>query len=224
MLQPDSPRPIVLIAGEPDFNPVILRRAFDVRRYSPQTPVDRGAAAIVLDFRRNGAAAIEATRARNPAPLLAILARNVLPACRIEALEAGADDVLSVPYEDAELVARVRALIRRGPPLRPSAEDSGLQIDLARQRVRRHGCEIAVTPTEIDLLTALARRPGAVVSPARLNAAVDGALRPMSAAALYTTISALRQKLHAAGLPSAIRTVRCRGYALADDVAAEIRY
>jgi len=222
--QSDVPRPVVLVSGQPPFNPMVLRDEFDVRRQLSQTLVDGDAAAIVVDFGRDGSAGIRATRARHPAPLLAILKRDAPVACRVEALDAGADDVLSVPYEDAELVARLHALMRRGRAIQPAGEDDALVIDLPRQRVRRHGCDLDVTPTELDLLCALARRPGVVVSRLRMNAAVAGAPRPMTAAALYTTISALRQKLQTAGIPHAIRTVRRRGYALADDLAVHVRH
>lgn len=109
-------------------------------------------------------------------------------------------------------------------PHRATHEDVDLEIDLARFRVRRRGCDVDVTPTELGLLSTLARRPGVVVSPTRLNGTSSGAFRPMTAASLYTMICSLRQKLHAAGLPYAIRTVRSRGYALADDLVVHFRH
>jgi DNA-binding response OmpR family regulator len=215
-------RPVVVVmTTEPQLEPLILRVVFEVRKVAANAPIASDTAAIVLAPAGDAAPAVRALRDRTPLPMLAVLAREAPAAGRVDALEAGADDVVSGSFDDAELVARVRALIRRARPAQALDDDSDLAIDLSRHRVRARGNDVDLSPMEFDFLAALAKQPGLVASPASLSAATFG--KTLSTAMLYTTVSMLRRKLQAAGLPEAIRTVRSRGYALSDDTVAEVR-
>jgi two-component system copper resistance phosphate regulon response regulator CusR len=102
-------------------------------------------------------------------PVMALTARDQIEQ-RVAGLEAGADDYLVKPFAFPELVARVRALLRRSETAeRTEIQVADLVIDLAGRRVRRSGQEIELTPREFDLLVYLARRPGATVSRAMLE-------------------------------------------------------
>jgi DNA-binding response OmpR family regulator len=215
-------RPIVVvITTEPQLDPLILRVVFDVRKLPAHAPLAPDTAAIVLAPAGDPSPAIRALRDRTMLPMIAVLAREAPVSGRVDALEAGADDVVSAPFDDAELVARVRALIRRAQPVQPLGDDSDLAIDLSRHRVRARGNDVDLSPIEFTFLATLAKQPGLVASPASLSAAAFG--KNLSTAMLYTTASMVRRKLQAAGLPEAIRTVRSRGYALTDVTVAEVR-
>src|SRR5437867_8095211 len=101
-------------------------------------------------------------------PVLMLTARDDV-SDRIQGLDAGADDYLVKPFDFGELLARLRALIRRGPTERPSVVTVGdLQIDPAKRIVMRANNEVELTPREFALLEFLAKHAGEVVSRARL--------------------------------------------------------
>jgi DNA-binding response OmpR family regulator len=153
-------------------------------------------------------------RARTDAPALLIL-DEAGPADRIDALEHGADDVLVRPVDVPELLARLRAVIRRVVRPAPSVLRAGdLEINLEASSVRRGKREVALSPTELSLLTVLARSNGAVVPRARLIDEVWGSDKHASATTVHTFVSYLRAKLEDAGTAPLLRTVRGVGYAL----------
>src|SRR5919198_5958098 len=128
--------------------------------------------AVVLDVMlpgRDGFSVCKAMRRQERwSPVLLLTARDQV-ADRIRGLDAGADDYLVKPFDFGELLARLRALIRRGPTERPSVVTVGdLQIDPAKRIVMRADDEIELTPREFALLEFLARHAGEVVSRARL--------------------------------------------------------
>ncbi|MFO7253657.1 MAG: response regulator transcription factor, partial [Actinomycetes bacterium] len=133
----------------------------------------------------------------------------------VEALDNGADDYLCKPFSYAVLLARLRALVRRGGRERPVAITVGdLVVDPAGLRCRRGEAEIALTPKEFAVLYALARRAGQVVSKAELleeawDFAYDG---DPSIVEVY--ISALRRKIDAPFGRASLVTVRGAGYRL----------
>ncbi len=153
-------------------------------------------------------------RARTDVPVLLIL-DEAGPADRIEALEHGADDVLVQPVDVPELIARLRAVIRRVVRPAPSVLRAGdIEINLDSSSVRRGAREVALSPTELSLLTVLARSNGAVVPRARLINEVWGSEKHASATTVHTFVSYLRAKLEDAGTAPLVRTVRGVGYAL----------
>jgi DNA-binding response OmpR family regulator len=153
-------------------------------------------------------------RARTDAPVLLVL-DEAGPADRIDALEHGADDVLVQPVDVPELIARLRAVIRRVVRPAPSVLRAGdLEINFDASSVRRGKREVALSPTELSLLTVLARSNGAVVPRARLINEVWGSEKHASATTVHTFVSYLRAKLEDAGTAPLVRTVRGVGYAL----------
>jgi two-component system, OmpR family, alkaline phosphatase synthesis response regulator PhoP len=123
---------------------------------------------LVLDLMLPGLDGLDVTRAlrRDPAtaqlPIIMLTAR-VEEADRLIGLELGADDYLTKPFSPRELVARIRAVLRRAEGVGSysgALRAGGLVIDLERRVVRRHGAPVDLTATEFDLLATLAREPG----------------------------------------------------------------
>jgi two-component system OmpR family response regulator len=169
--------------------------------------------AIVLDLMLPGvngfAVCRELRRAGRSMPVLMLTARTGV-ADRIRGLDAGADDYLVKPFDFGELLARLRALLRRGPVDRPTIVSIGdLRIDSGTRVVTRAGEEIELTAREYDVLELLARQPGRVVSRAELLdeiwADYDG-----SPNIIDVYVGYLRKKLGRA----LIRTVRGSGFVL----------
>jgi len=129
---------------------------------------------------------------------------------RIEGLGLGADDYLPKPFDFGELVARIRALMRRpGAALPPALCHGDLRLDSARRQVTRAGKELALNPKEFAVLEVLLAAGGAVVSSEELLERVwDEEADPFSQA-VKTTMSRLRAKL---GDPPVIETVTRSGY------------
>ena len=161
----------------------------------------------------DGVALCRALRERGQqVPVLMLTARDAL-SDRVAGLNAGADDYLTKPFEFEELLARVRALLRRSEMTRPPVlQAEGLTLDPASQQVTRDGVLVDLTPKEFSLLQALMRQPGAVVSRQRLAEQVwhnD----PLAIDNLIDAhVSKLRRKIDADGKPPLIETVRGRGF------------
>ena len=154
-------------------------------------------------------------RERTDAPLVLIL-RDGHAAERVAALESGADDVLAAPYDLAELIARLRAVMRRAHrplPSRLRVED--LEIDLDRHAVHRGERAIRLSPTEFAMVVVLARSAGSVVPAERLTSEVWGSAEGASPATLHTFMSGLRSKIEEPGRARLLETVRGVGYLLA---------
>jgi two-component system copper resistance phosphate regulon response regulator CusR len=157
------------------------------------------------------------------APILMLTARGE-PDQRVEGLDAGADDYLPKPYHFPELLARVRALLRRGPALATLVlEVEDLRIDTRARRVERAGKPVQLTTKEYALLEYLARRRGEVVGRADIAEHVwDDSFDPMSNL-IEVYIQRLRRKIDDGHPVRLIRTRRGSGYTLdtADADAAE---
>ena len=148
------------------------------------------------------------------APVVFLTARDALPD-RLAGFHAGGDDYLTKPFALAELVVRVRALLRRaGRAEVPVELGGGLRLDPAAHALRAGERSESLTPTEFRILAALAARAGDVVRRAELTAAAwpQGAI--VHANTLDTYIGRLRRKLEAVASARGIETVRGVGYAL----------
>ncbi|MEI9887630.1 MAG: response regulator transcription factor [Rhizomicrobium sp.] len=167
---------------------------------------------------------LRALRAANVATPILVLSRDAAISARVTALELGADDSLSRPYHKTELVARLRAIIRRSRALAQSLITiGGLSIDLEAKTAQIAGAEIPLTRTEYQMLEFLALRKGMTLSKdALLEHLYDGLEEP-STTTINVFICKLRKKLARAN-PGAsyIRTMWARGYQLRDPAAARI--
>jgi two-component system, OmpR family, response regulator len=170
----------------------------------------------VLDVRLpsgpDGLALARELRARGDAPVLFLSALGDLHD-RLAGFEAGGDDYLTKPFSTSELLVRIQALLRRSGRLEARAwQVADLVVDEAARTVTRDGTEVELTRTEFDLLAALGRNVGTVVSKSRLLAMVWG-FETYDENLVEVHISALRRKLEAAG-PRLVHTVRGVGYVL----------
>lgn len=147
-------------------------------------------------------------------PVLLLTARGDVRD-RVGGLDAGADDYLVKPFALAELIARVRALGRRGPILRDRTIAIGsISVDLERRCVSAHGRNLPLTAKELAIVEVLATRRG-VVPRELLVEAVWGEVNEASRATLDVLIGRIRRKLDGNG--ALLRTVRGLGYALESD-------
>jgi two-component system, OmpR family, copper resistance phosphate regulon response regulator CusR len=175
--------------------------------------------AIVLDVSlpgRDGFSVCRELRAYGSAvPILMLTARDAVES-RIEGLDAGADDYLTKPFDFRELLARLRALIRRGahPPAADQFVVGDLAFDVRARRVLVGVQVLALTAREYALLEHLARRADAVVGRADIAEHVwDERYEPFSNV-IDVYVQRLRRKLEAAGAHTEIRTRRGEGYQL----------
>jgi len=151
------------------------------------------------------------------APILMLTARDAVPD-RIEGLDAGADDYLTKPFAFTELLARLRALIRRGAGERPAALVAGdLILDPAAKRVTRGDTQIELTAKEFALLEYFLRHPGEVLTRSRIiehvwDFAYDGDSNVVDVYIRY-----LRQKIDRPFGRRSIETVRGTGYRLREE-------
>jgi len=175
--------------------------------------------AVILDVMLPGIDGYEVCRRirrESDVPVIMLTARDQ-EIDRIVALEIGADDHIGKPFSTRELVARIRALLRRAA--RPGAvatetvlEASGLRVDPARRRVEREGAEVALKPREFDLLVHLMANRGVVLSRDRIMTAVWGD-QGTDSRTVDTHVKRLRVALgDAAASPRWIETVRGVGY------------
>jgi|SRR5215467_8188668 len=155
------------------------------------------------------------------APVLMVTARDAVED-RVNGLDTGADDYLTKPFSFPELLARLRALMRRPAAVRPAVLAVGdLSLDPARHEVRRGGTGIDVTPTEFALLEYFMRRPGEVLTRSTLvehvwDFAFDGDPRIVN---VY--IRSLRDKIDRPFGRASLETVRGLGYRIRDDALVQ---
>ena len=178
-------------------------------------------ALVVLDLLLpgvNGREVCRRLRASSAVPILMLTARTAEEEV-IAGLELGADDYMGKPFRPREVVARVRALLRRRPPPvgePPAALQVGeLEVDLWSRRVRVAGREVALTPSELKLLEALARHPGRAFSREDLLVRAFGPERDALERTVDSHVTNLRRKIEPAAVPRYVLTVPGVGYRLA---------
>jgi two-component system, OmpR family, copper resistance phosphate regulon response regulator CusR len=218
---------ILLVEDEPDAAR-ILAKGLRRQKYAVDVAADGETAEheasvndydlIILDVmlpRKSGFEVCRELRAAGSAvPVLMLTARDAVKD-RIAGLDTGADDYLTKPFDFHELLARVRALLRRGHTLRPERiEVSDLTIDTRAHQVERAGRQIELTGKEYALLEYLARRAGEVVSRAEISEHVwDVNFDPFSNL-IEVYIQRLRRKIDDGHRLKLIRTLRGEGYLL----------
>src|SRR5262245_4007078 len=177
--------------------------------------------AIVLDIMLPGLSGFETCRRMRQegvwSPVLMLTARDGVDD-RVAGLDAGADDYLTKPFSFAELLARLRALARRGAVERPAELVVGdIKLDPASRRVWRAGTEVALSPKEFALLETFMRRPGQVLSRLQLlEHAWDFAYENRSNV-VDVYVRYLREKLDRPFGKSSFETVRGVGYRLREE-------
>ena len=176
---------------------------------------------VILDLGlpgMDGSELLRRIRARNSkVPILVLTARDATSS-KVENFEAGADDYLTKPFAFAELVVRLKALLRRGPANQESVVRVGdLEIDRLSQQVRRGGRRIELTPKEYALLDYLASHPGRVLSRTMIVEHVwDQSFEGLTNI-VDVYVRHLRAKVDDLFAVKLIRTVRGAGYKLTDE-------
>ena len=172
---------------------------------------------VVLDLGlpdMDGAAVLREFRRWSTAPVLVLSARHG-SSDKVDALDAGADDYITKPFGLEELLARLRALLRRAPEApEPSTVDTAeFSVDLGRRAVTRNGEPVRLTPTEWSILELLVRNPGKLITQQQILASVWGPAYEKEANYLRVYMAQLRRKLEAdTGNPRHLLTEAGVGY------------
>jgi two-component system, OmpR family, response regulator MprA len=210
--------PRVLVVEDDDAIAQVLQRSLRMEGYEVRIAGDGVGALdeahsflpdlVILDLgltlRRNG----------DDVPILVLTARDGVEA-RVEGLDAGADDYLVKPFERQELLARLRALLRRRPPRgQATLAIADLRLNPDTHEVTRNGRPVDLTQREFELLEYLMRNERIVISRQRLLDEVWG-YDPFSMTnTIEVFVSNLRRKLEAGGEPRLLHTIRGAGYVL----------
>ena len=176
---------------------------------------------VVLDWMLPGVSGLEICRQLRrrsdtaDIPIIMLTARGE-ETDKLRGLETGADDYITKPFSPMELVARIRAILRRSRPATASEvlEFADLRMDLAAYRVSRGGTDVHLGPTEFRLLRHFLESPGRVYSREQILDAVWGPDSYLEPRTVDVHIRRLRKALNAANGADLIRTVRGAGYAL----------
>jgi two-component system KDP operon response regulator KdpE len=218
------PGRILVIDDEPQITRVLRAalsaQGFDVRTANdPEEGLllfkDWAPDLVVTDLMMPDISGVEVTRAiraRSATPILVLSVRDQ-ERSKVEALDAGADDYVTKPFSIQELLARVRAHLRRAPERTTSAIEAGdFVVDAAAYAVTVQGKPIHLTPKEFDLLLHLARHAGKVMTHRALLTAVWGAQSAHQPEYLRVFIGQLRKKLEAVTGKQYIQTEPWVGY------------
>lgn len=172
---------------------------------------------VILDLMLpgiNGWQLLQIVRRKAQTPVLFLTARDAVED-RVKGLELGADDYLVKPFSYAELLARVRTLLRRGPPRKVEHfKVADLELDLLRRRVCRNGERLTLTNKEFALLHLLLSREGEVLSRAQIASQVWQMNFDSDTNVVDVAIRRLRAKVDDPYQPKLIHTVRGMGYLL----------
>jgi two-component system response regulator MprA len=226
-----APRPRVLVVDDDKAVRESLRRSLEFNGYDVAMAADGAEAlagigsskpdVVVMDVMMPRLDGIETTRALraagNDVPILVLTARDAV-GDRVEGLDAGADDYLTKPFALQELLARLRALLRRVVPREDGDDEelafADLTMNLATREVRRGARPMELTRTEFTLLEMFLRRPRRVLERAFILDEVWGYDFPTTANSLEVYVGYLRRKTEAEGESRLIHTVRGVGYVL----------
>ncbi|MDP9696824.1 UNVERIFIED_ORG: two-component system KDP operon response regulator KdpE [Arthrobacter globiformis] len=217
----------VLVVDDDQHLLKALRITLQAHGYTVETAADGEAALIaasrnppgivVLDLGlpdMDGAAVLRELRRWSSAPVLVLSARHG-SSDKVDALDAGADDYITKPFGLEELLARLRALLRRAPEaVVPSTVDTAeFSVDLGRRMVTRNGEPVRLTPTEWSILELLVRNPGKLITQQQILATVWGPAYEKEANYLRVYMAQLRRKLEAdTGNPRHLLTEAGIGY------------
>ncbi|HEY2624773.1 heavy metal response regulator transcription factor [Dyella sp. Tek66A03] len=178
-------------------------------------------ALVVLDVMlpgMDGWAVLKKLRTKKDTPVLLLTAMDELEE-RVKGLELGGDDYMVKPFAFVELLARIRTLLRRGPPRDIEHVHVGdLELDAVRRRVRRAGQRVELTPREFSLLQLLARRRGEVLSRTQIASYVWDMNFDSDTNVVEVAIRRLRAKIDDGHAVKLIHTVRGMGYVLDDEL------
>jgi DNA-binding response OmpR family regulator len=217
----------VLIVEDDDDIAQVLQRSLRLEGYETRIAADGEAALgaandfvpdlVVLDLglpKLDGMEVAKRLRSADDVPILMLTARDALES-RVEGLDAGADDYLVKPFERQELLARLRALLRRRPP-RGSASlvVSDLSLNPDTHEVKRGDRTVELTQREFELLEYLMRNERIVVPRQRLLEDVWGYDPFATTNTIEVFVSNLRRKLEGGGEPRLLHTIRGAGYVL----------
>jgi DNA-binding response OmpR family regulator len=225
-----SGRPRVLVVEDDTDIAGVLRRSLDKEGYDVRVAGDGESAlneagvfapdAVVLDLglpKLDGVEVCRRLRTEGDVPILILTARDALDA-RVEGLDSGADDYLVKPFEREELLARIRALLRRRPPRGSASLVVGdLRLNPATREAFRGERELELTAREFELLEHLMRNERIVVSRQSLLDEVWGYHPFAETNTVDVFISNLRRKLELGGEPRVLHTIRGAGYVLRDE-------
>jgi two-component system, OmpR family, response regulator MprA len=219
--------PRVLVVEDDDAIAQVLQRSLRMEGYEVRIAGDGVAALdeahaflpdlVILDLglpRLDGVEVAKKLRLTDDVPILVLTARDGVEA-RVEGLDAGADDYLVKPFERQELLARLRALLRRRPPRgQATLTMADLKLNPDTHEVTRSGRTIDLTQREFELLEYLMRNERIVISRQRLLDEVWG-YDPFSMTnTIEVFVSNVRRKLEAGGEPRLLHTIRGAGYVL----------
>jgi two-component system response regulator MprA len=219
--------PRVLVVEDDEEIAQVLQRSLRLEGYEVrvaadgETALDQSAAfnpdLVILDLglpKLDGMEVARRLRSADDVPILMLTARDALES-RVEGLDAGADDYLVKPFERQELLARLRALLRRRPP-RGSASlvVADLSLNPDTHEVRRGERVVELTQREFELLEYLMRNERIVVPRQRLLEDVWGYDPFATTNTIEVFVSNLRRKLEGGGEPRLLHTIRGAGYVL----------
>ena len=211
----DEPKIAALLAdylrAQGGFHSKIVERGDEVLRQFHSEQPDL----VLLDLMLPGMDGIEVCkrlRAESDVPIIMVTAR-VEEIDRLLGLELGADDYICKPFSPREVVARVKAVLRRSEMVKAGQQPHGLEMDGDQFKARLNGKNLALTPVEFALLQTLSTHPGRVFSRDQLMNGMYSDYRVVSDRAVDTHVKNLRRKLaEASGIEEMIKSVYSLGY------------
>jgi two-component system KDP operon response regulator KdpE len=224
-----SERPKILVVDDEAQITRVLRTTLPTRGYEVQVANDSAAALAIFNSWRpdlvitdlvmpnmTGIELCENIRDRSQVPIIVLSVRGEEKS-KVEALDKGADDYVTKPFNMNELFARIRANLRRGAATRAEEEVEPIEIgdfhiDLQTRIISIRGKEVHLTPTEFDLLVYMARHPGKVLTHKTLLNAVWGGQNVQTIEYLWVFVNQLRKKIEPEGSPHYLLTEPRIGY------------